>query len=78
MAAVSQRLVAPRTWLGSERINVLQVLCDLLDLVQLMNVQLAEHTHVPGPTPGPSDSVAFTAKSAQARELALKLKTITI
>ncbi len=49
VAAVSQRLVAPKTWSGSEGVNVLQVLCDLLDLVQQMNAQLASHTH--GPTP---------------------------
>ncbi|OEC32715.1 hypothetical protein SAMN05216600_11825 [Pseudomonas cuatrocienegasensis] len=39
------------TWLGSEGVNVLQVVCDLIDLVQAMNTQLAAHTHVPGPTP---------------------------
>ena len=31
---VGQRLQAPRTWLGSEGVNVLKVLCDLLDLVE--------------------------------------------
>lgn len=30
---------------GSEGVNVLQLLCDLLDLVQKMNFQLANHTH---------------------------------
>ena len=29
-AAISQRLVSPKTWVGSEGLNVLQVLCDLL------------------------------------------------
>ena len=51
VAAVSQRLVAPKTWLGSEGVNVLQVLCDLLDLVLQMNVQLASHTHGVNPVP---------------------------
>ena len=44
VTAVSQRLVSPKTWVGSEGVNVLQVLCDLLDLVQQMNIQIAAHT----------------------------------
>lgn len=33
VAKVSQHLEAPRTWIGSKHLNVLQVLCDLLDIV---------------------------------------------
>lgn len=76
VAGASQRLQAPKTWLGSEGVNVLQVLCDLLDLVQEMNVQLAEHTH--GPTPPPSNAAAFTACSTGTQTLAFKLKSITL
>ncbi|QOU03810.1 hypothetical protein IM720_24365 [Pseudomonas fluorescens] len=78
VAAVSQRLVAPKTWLGSEGVNVLQVLCDLLDLVQQMNVQLAAHTHLPGSSPSAGDTSAFTAKGEIASTLMIKLKKITI
>ncbi len=69
--------LAPQTWLGSEDVNVLQILCDLLDLVQEMNVQMADHTHVPGPKPSPPDATGFTAKAAQALALATQLKPIT-
>ncbi|WP_336826924.1 hypothetical protein [Pseudomonas paracarnis] len=75
VAAVSQRLVAPKTWLGSEGINVLQVLCDLLDLVQQMNLQLSSHTH--GPTPIPGNAAAFIFNSDEAASLSAKLKSIT-
>lgn len=75
VAAVSQRLVAPRTWLGSEEVNVLQVLCDLLVLVQQMNVQLAVHTH--GTKPVPDNATEFFANSIQAIKLAGDLKEIT-
>jgi hypothetical protein len=78
VAGVSQRLQAPKTWLGSEGVNVLQVLCDLLDLVQQMNTQLAAHTHQPGPAPAPVDAAAFVAKSASAVQLSIKLKAITL
>ncbi len=73
---VSQRMQAPKTWLGSEGVNVLQVLCDLLDLVEQMNGQLASHTH--GPTPPPSNAVTFTATETSASMLAMRLKSITL
>ena len=73
-----RRSVAEKTWMGSEGVNVLQVLCDLLDLVTAMNTQLAGHTHSPGPTPSPDDAAAFTANAAQATALADQLKPITL
>lgn len=78
VAGISQHLQAPKTWLGSEGVNVLQVLCDLLDLVQQMNVQLAAHTHIPGPTPSPSDIAAFTASAVNVQALGIRLKPITL
>ncbi len=77
VAGVSQRHEAPKTWVGSGGVNVLKVVCDLLDLVQAMNTQLASHTHLPGPTPSPADAAAFTAKAGQALTLAGQLKPIT-
>ncbi len=71
VAAVSQRLVAPKTWLGSEEVNVLQVLFDLLDLVQQMNTQLASHTH--GPTPVPSNATIFSAYATKSTQLGQKI-----
>lgn len=78
VAAVSQRLVAPKTWLGSEGVNVLQVLCDLLDLVQQMNTQMAAHAHVPGPAVSPSDATKFIANASTAESLAVSLKSIKL
>lgn len=76
VAGASQRLQAPKTWLGSEGVNVLQVLCDLLDLVEVMNEQLASHVH--GPTPLPSNAGFFSAVGNDARLLGMKLKSVTI
>ncbi|WP_296231541.1 hypothetical protein [uncultured Pseudomonas sp.] len=73
-----RRSIAPQTWLGSQSVNVLQILCDLLDLVEQMNTQLASHTHVPGPTPSSSDASGFTAKAGAAAALAEKLIPITL
>lgn len=63
VAAVSQRLVSPKSHVGSESVNIFQVVCDLLDLVQQMSTQLAIHTH--GPTPVPNNASAFTADSVE-------------
>jgi hypothetical protein len=76
LTAVSQRLVAPKTWLGSESVNVLQVICDLLNLVQQMNSQLAGHTH--GPTSPPTNAAAFTANAMNALDLNHKLDEVTL
>ncbi|MGR2706606.1 hypothetical protein [Pseudomonas sp. AU10] len=76
VAAVSQRLVAPKTWLGSEEVNVLLVLCDLLDLVQHMNAQLSIHTHASTPAPGNAEE--FLENVSVAAKLYTKLKQITL
>jgi hypothetical protein len=78
VAGVSQQLQAPKNWIGSGTVNLFQVVCDTLDLLQQMNTQLAAHTHVPGPTPSPTDAAAFTEKAAQSLALSALLKPITL
>jgi hypothetical protein len=77
VAGVNQRLVAPKTWLGSESINVLQVLCDLLDLVQQMNLHIAEHTHISDAPLIHSDFVKFTASFLRANHLKETMEVVT-
>ncbi|WP_346397715.1 hypothetical protein [Pseudomonas syringae] len=72
----SQRLQAPKNWVGSSSINLFRVVCDLLDLVEDMNMLLAVHTH--GPTPVPNNAEAFTADSIKAAKLSIALRPITI
>ena len=76
LAAGGQRLEAPTTWLGSDSVNVLQVLLDLIDLVQQMNTQLAGHGH-PSLNAPPSTAGAFTANVATATQLNGQLAPIT-
>ena len=75
VAGVSQRLVAPQNWIGSESVNLFQVVCDLLDLVQEMNVQLAMHVHAPGLPP--NDAANFSLKASTASMLSSQLKRIS-
>ena len=76
LSAVSQRLIAPKSWLGSEETNVLQILCDLLDLVHQMGIQLSIHTH--GPTPAPGNSAVFTSYAKKASFLAERVRPIAL
>ena len=75
VAGEGQRLVAPKNWIGSESVNLFQVVCDLLDLVQEMNNSITTHKH--GPTPPPDNSVEFAAYSGTATTLAEQLKSFT-
>ena len=77
VAGDGQRLIAPKNWIGSESVNLFQVVCDLLDLVQEMNTQLAGHTHLPGPMPSPSDTAALKGYAFEADSLVKKLTAVT-
>lgn len=78
VAGISQQLQAPKNWVGSSGVNLFQVVCDMLDLLEQMNTQMASHIHVPGPTPSPTDAAAFTENAAKALLMASKLKVITL
>lgn len=78
ISAVSQRMQAPRNWIGSEGVNLFKVVCDVLDLMQQMNTQLAAHTHLPGPSPSPADAENFAARAEKAHLLGTQLKAVTI
>ncbi|MGY1890153.1 hypothetical protein [Pseudomonas sp. SDT291_1_S447] len=75
---VSQRMQAPKNWIGSADVNLFKIVCDTLTLLQEMNIQLATHTHLPGPTPSPSDASGFTTIAKKAVALNIKLSPITL
>ena len=72
VAGDGQRLVAPKNWISSESVNLFQVVCDLLDLVQEMNTQLAGHVHEESPVPNNSEILISTGTKAQIMSDALK------
>lgn len=71
-----RKSIAPKTWLGSEGVNVLQVLCDLLDLVERMNQQIAVHVHASSPPPNNAGN--FNVEATRAVQLSGAMKSITI
>jgi hypothetical protein len=76
VAVASQKLTAPKTWIGSEGVNALQVLADLIDLVGEMNAAIAVHVH--GPTPPPGNAAEFGEHAGSATALGGQLKPITL
>ncbi|WP_369782067.1 hypothetical protein [Pseudomonas sp. WC2401] len=76
VAGISQRLKAPKTWIGSEEVNVLQVLGDTLDLLEQIASQIASHVH--GSSPVPATAAVFTADAAKTALLSTELRAITL
>ncbi|MDP9712992.1 UNVERIFIED_ORG: hypothetical protein J2X80_005106 [Pseudomonas fluorescens] len=76
VAGISQRMQSPKSWIGSDAVNLFKVICDTLDLLEQMNLQISTHTH--GTTPVPSNAAIFTAQAANSKLLGLQLKPITL
>ena len=76
VAGASQRLVAPKNHVGSEGVNIFQVLCDTLDLIEQMATELASHTH--GPSPVPTQAAAFATDAVKAKLLSATLGAVTL
>ena len=76
VAGISQQMQAPKNWIGSEGVNLFQIVCDLLDMVEQMNTQIAAHVHGSGPVP--TTAAAFNIAAIGAKNLGEKLKSITL
>ncbi len=77
IATESQHLQALKNWVGSDSVNIFQVLGATLDLIQQLSLQVAEHVH---PQVGriPVNASAFTELTAVAEALSEKISAITL
>lgn len=71
----ARKSVAPTTWIGSDSVNVLQVLCDVIDLVIQMNTDIAGHQHASSPVP--TNAASFAGHAGTGTQLSGQLKPIT-
>lgn len=71
----ARKSVAPTSWIGSESVNVLQVLCDVIDLVIQMNTDIASHQHAS--SPAPTNAASFAGHAGTGTKLFGQLKPIT-
>ena len=76
VSQVSQRLTAPKNHVGSESVNIFQVLGDTLDLIELMATQIASHVH--GASLTPTTAAAFTTDAINAATLATAIKSVAL
>lgn len=73
-AETTQKIIAPTVWLGSQEVNVTQLMTDTLSLLQQLVNVLATHTH-PAPdgnTDSPIQASDITEVATQAQALADK------
>lgn len=66
IAGTRQEIIAPVVWIGSEKINVAQLMLDTVALVQQLADQLASHTHPSTGQPTNSSAIAQSGQQAAA------------
>ncbi|ARA78557.1 hypothetical protein B5S52_15585 [Pectobacterium brasiliense] len=72
IAGARQDIIAPVVWVGSQQINVMQLMLDTLDVVQELAAQTAAHTHVNTGTP--LNAAAITATGTRSGALQTKYR----
>jgi len=76
VVGVSQRLQAPKSWIGSETVNALELMAELIGIVGEMNSAIAIHAHPP--LAPPTNATIFEAFSDRAESLGGLQRTITL
>ncbi|MET3458906.1 hypothetical protein [Pseudomonas kilonensis] len=69
VAQVGQTYQAPKNWIGSESVNIFQIVCEILSLLQSLSLQLAKHSHIPESPPHSDDIEKFLATAEVAKRL---------
>lgn len=74
IAAARQQVIAPVVWVGSQQINVMQLMLDTLDVVRQLAQLTAAHTH---PDTGqPTNAAAIAQTGSQADKLKTKYRPV--
>jgi len=74
VAAVRQEVIAPVVWIGSQSINVCQLMLETLDVVKQLAELTAAHTH--SNTGAPQNAAALTGTGNKATVLEKKYKPV--
>lgn len=74
IAGTRQEVIAPVVWVGSQSINVMQLMLDTLDVIQQLAQQTASHTH--SGTGAPQNASAISAAGTSAATLQTKYKPV--
>lgn len=76
IASINQQFIAPKTWVGSKEINICRLFCDLLDIVEHMNSQIAGHVHASSPPP--NNAGFFSASAITVQKISVIANEITL
>ncbi|RKJ84408.1 hypothetical protein D6R50_06505 [Aeromonas veronii] len=74
IAGELQHLEAPRSWMGTDSVNIFRLLLQLINVVAQLAATTASHTH--GSGPAPDNSAAMTSHGQEAGQLASQLSPI--
>ncbi|MNT07398.1 hypothetical protein D3C72_1420980 [compost metagenome] len=74
LAGELQHFEAPKSWMGSDGVNIFRLLLQLMNVVEQLAAATAGHTHGSGPAPG--NSATMIGQSQQAGQLASQLSPI--
>lgn len=74
VTAELQHFEAPRSWMGTDSVNIFRLLLQLMNVVEQLAATTASHTH-PGSLP-PGQANTFSSQSKQAGQLAASLSPI--
>ena len=74
VAGTRQEVIAPVVWIGSQAINVCQLMLDTLDVVKQLAELTAAHTH--SNTGAPQNAAAITGTGTKATVLEKKYKPV--
>lgn len=74
VATAQQQIIAPVVWIGSDAINVAQLMLDTLDALKQLAEQTASHTH--SNTGVPTNAAAIKGTGTQADNLAGKYSPV--
>lgn len=74
VAGELQHLEAPRSWMGTDSVNIFRLLLQLMNVVEQLAVTTASHTHGSGPSPNQGSTLSN--QSQQAGELVSQLSPI--
>jgi hypothetical protein len=72
--AIQQQIIAPVVWIGSDAINVAQLMLDTLDVLKQLAEQTASHTH--SNTGAPTNAADIKGTGTHADNLAGKYSPV--
>ena len=75
VAGGQQYLIASKTWMGSENINILDLLLKLIEVVESLSSNVSAHYHGDGPLA--NNSLESADLSSSAGQVFLELKGVT-